>query len=161
MTVERHSGSNGSWTRADAIRLVPTTGGVEVDATNSLLDDLYAIDSSGGTPLRSAFNEVGKYFDKGQTSSIGTSPIADAVDGGECQRNYAIQARLYTLATLRLLQVGGAADYQRRFGGVLYCFLRGMSATDPGAGVYFHRPTWDEVLAWQDAMLGHGFWGQA
>jgi Tfp pilus tip-associated adhesin PilY1 len=90
VTVERHGGSNGSWTRADAIRLVPTTGGIEVDATNSLLSALYDIDSNYGTPLRSAFNEVGKYFDKSQSSSIGSSPIADAVDGGECQRNYAI-----------------------------------------------------------------------
>lgn len=90
VTVERHGGSNGSWTRADAIRLVPTSGSVEVDATNSLLSNLYDINSYSSTPLRAAFNEVGKYFDMSQTSSIGSSPIADAVDGGECQRNYAI-----------------------------------------------------------------------
>lgn len=90
VTVSRHGGSTNTYTCADAIRLVPVTGTVEVDSTNQLLDDLYSINSNGGTPLRSAFNEVGKYYDENQSSSIGSSPIADAADGGECQRNYAI-----------------------------------------------------------------------
>jgi Tfp pilus tip-associated adhesin PilY1 len=90
VSVSRHSGSTNTYTCADAIRLVPTTGTVEVDATNQLLDDLYSIQSNGGTPLRSAFNQVGKYFDTNQSSTIGASPIAAAADGGECQRNYAI-----------------------------------------------------------------------
>jgi exodeoxyribonuclease V beta subunit len=75
------------------------------------------------------------------------------------QRNYGTQARLYTLATLRLLGVGGEEAYQRRFGGVLYCFLRGMRTDDPSAGIHFHRPSWDEVLGWQREMLGDAFWG--
>ncbi len=90
VTVSRHGGSTNTYTCADAIRLVPVTGTVEVDATNQLLADLYSINSDGGTPLRSAFNEVGKYYDTNQSSTIGASPIAAAADGGECQRNYAI-----------------------------------------------------------------------
>jgi exodeoxyribonuclease V beta subunit len=82
-------------------------------------------------------------------------PAAVAV---HCERNYGIQARLYTLGTLRWLGITDAAGYEARFGGVLYCFLRGLDADDPGAGVYFHRPDWAEVLAWQTEMLDAGFW---
>ena len=28
----------------------------------------------------------------------------------------------------------------------------------PGSGVYFRRPSWDEVLAWQAQMLDAEFW---
>src|SRR5204862_7964825 len=61
-----------------------------------------------------------------------------------CQANYAIQAQLYTLAALRLLGVEDQRGYQARFGGVLYCFLRGMRPDAPGAGVRFQRPAWTE-----------------
>ena len=57
-----------------------------------------------------------------------------------CERDYAVQAQLYTLAAARLLGLRDAAAFERRFGGVLYCFLRGMRAGDPEAGVYFRRP---------------------
>jgi exodeoxyribonuclease V beta subunit len=78
-----------------------------------------------------------------------------------CAQHYGIQMQLYTLATLRLLGVDGPADYDRRFGGVLFCFLRGMTErqADTARGVQFSRPTWDQVLAWQRAMLGDSFWG--
>lgn len=77
-----------------------------------------------------------------------------------CLRHYDVQARLYTIAALRLLDVRDPADYERRFGGVLFCFLRGMDATvASGTGTHFHRPSWAEVLAWQGAMLEDRFWG--
>ena len=77
---------------------------------------------------------------------------------GHAERNYGTQARLYTLATLRLLGVDGEPAYERRFGGVLYCFLRGMRPDDATAGIHFHRPSWLEVLGWQREMLGDAFW---
>jgi exodeoxyribonuclease V beta subunit len=76
-----------------------------------------------------------------------------------CERNYAIQAQLYTLAALRLCGLDDEAAFERRFGGVLYCFLRGMSAGDPTAGVFFRRPRWSEILGWQGEMLGPSYWG--
>ena len=78
-----------------------------------------------------------------------------------CERGYAVQAQLYTLAAVRLLELTSADSFARRFGGVLYCFLRGMRAGDPDAGVYFHRPTWGEILDWQRAMLDPAYWGRA
>ena len=76
-----------------------------------------------------------------------------------CENNYDIQARLYTLAVLRLAGLSDRAAFERRFGGVLYCFLRGMRPGDEQAGIYFRRPDWQTMLDWQAEMLGSGFWG--
>jgi len=76
-----------------------------------------------------------------------------------CENNYEIQARLYTLAVLRLAGMSDRAAFEKRFGGVLYCFLRGMRPGDELAGVYFRRPDWQDVLNWQAEMLGSEFWG--
>jgi exodeoxyribonuclease V beta subunit len=76
-----------------------------------------------------------------------------------CEQHYAVQAQLYTLATLRLLGLTGGADFDRRFGGVLYCFLRGMREGDPGAGLFFHRPSWPEIIRWERSMLEPRYWG--
>jgi exodeoxyribonuclease V beta subunit len=76
-----------------------------------------------------------------------------------CESNYQIQARLYTLAVLRLAGLNDRAAFERRFGGVLYCFLRGMRPGDERAGTYFRRPDWQTVLNWQTEMLGSEFWG--
>jgi len=81
-----------------------------------------------------------------------------AVVAAHAQRNYAIQARLYTMAALRFLGIDSEAAHRRRFGGVLYCFLRGMRPDDTGAGVHFHCPSWQEVLGWQREMLSDSFW---
>ena len=45
---------------------------------------LFRIDSSGGTPLRSALLNVGRYFESG--NSWGPSPILSASDGGTWSR---------------------------------------------------------------------------
>jgi exodeoxyribonuclease V beta subunit len=82
---------------------------------------------------------------------------AEAVTA-HAQKNYAVQARLYTLAALRLLGIDSEAAHRERFGGVLYCFLRGMRPDDDGAGIYFHRPSWAEVVGWEREMLGDAFW---
>ncbi len=58
--------------------------------------------------------------------------------------NYGLQERLYALALVRALRITDAATYERRFGGTLYVFLRGL----PGA-VRSGRPTFGEIEAWQ------------
>jgi exodeoxyribonuclease V beta subunit len=76
-----------------------------------------------------------------------------------CENNYEIQARLYNLAVLRLAGLSDCDSFECRFGGVLYCFLRGMRPGDEQAGIYFRRPDWQTVLDWQAEMLGNEFWG--
>jgi len=78
-----------------------------------------------------------------------------------CENNYEIQARLYTLAVLRLAGLNDRVAFERRFGGVLYCFLRGMRPGDERAGTYFRRPDWQTAIDWQAEMLGNEFWGLA
>ncbi len=53
---------------------------------------LFSIDSSGGTPLRQALKDVGRYFDAddGKTGNLGTAPWASEEDGGACQQAFAI-----------------------------------------------------------------------
>lgn len=78
-----------------------------------------------------------------------------------CEGHYTVQAELYTVAVVRLLGISDADAFDRRFGGVVYCFLRGMRADDPTAGVYFRRPGWGEVQGGQRAMLDAGYWGRS
>lgn len=89
--VERHGSSTGSSTTADAVKFVGS-GSVNRDDTDTLLNTLYSIDSDGGTPLRSALNEVGRYFDQddGDNGNLGTSPYMCEADGGSCQQAFAI-----------------------------------------------------------------------
>jgi len=51
---------------------------------SSLLNQLFSVPASGGTPLRTALKSAGEYF-KGSNS-----PIQSEDDGGSCQQNYAI-----------------------------------------------------------------------
>jgi exodeoxyribonuclease V beta subunit len=76
-----------------------------------------------------------------------------------CAQNYDIQARVYTMAVLRLCGIATRDDCERRFGGVLFLFLRGRRANDDSAGIFFRKPAWDEILAWEADMLGQDFWG--
>jgi exodeoxyribonuclease V beta subunit len=75
-----------------------------------------------------------------------------------CGENYDVQARIYTIATLRLCGITTAAAYARRFGGVLFSFLRGLGGQ---GGIHFFTPAWEDILAWETDMLGQHFWGIA
>jgi len=76
--------------------------------------------------------------------------------GAHVRERYHLQAQLYSLALVKLLGLAGAAEYERRFGGMLFCFLRGMKPSlDGAAGLHFQRPRWDEVCAWE-ARLRRG-----
>ncbi|MCC7380509.1 MAG: UvrD-helicase domain-containing protein [Deltaproteobacteria bacterium] len=65
--------------------------------------------------------------------------------------SYLLQIKLYSLAFVRLLEIERPAEHESRFGGVLYCFLRGMRA--PGEGVLFRRPSWDQLLTWEEELI--------
>lgn|GEM_PF-1562561 len=67
------------------------------------------------------------------------------------EENYAIQARLYTLALVRALAIADEADFGRRFGGFVYFFVRSMDGRTP-AGTYVVSPTFHEVKAWEEAL---------
>jgi exodeoxyribonuclease V beta subunit len=67
--------------------------------------------------------------------------------------SYGRQEQLYSLALCRLLGVRDAAAYEACFGGVLYCFLRGMARAPVGSeGVWFGRPPWSQIVAWDEEL---------
>jgi type IV pilus assembly protein PilY1 len=64
---------------------------------DALLDEVFQVNSTGGTPLRSLLENVGKYFDDtdgaADHSALGFTdgtPIAAQADGGECQQNFTV-----------------------------------------------------------------------
>jgi len=61
---------------------------------------------------------------------------------------YGLQFILYTLAVCRFLEIAGPADYEARFGGGIYVFLRGL----PEAGQTCLRPSWEQLRAWERAL---------
>jgi len=78
-----------------------------------------------------------------------------------CEQHYDVQARLYVIAALRLCGIADPAEYSRRFGAVLFCFLRGRRPGGESEGMHSFTPTWDAILAWETEMLGQPFWGLA
>ena len=70
--------------------------------------------------------------------------------------HYTDQAMLYALAVVRLLGVRSRAEHDARFGGILYCFLRGFGAE---GGLWSARPSWDEIVAWDAGLRARRDWG--
>jgi exodeoxyribonuclease V beta subunit len=63
------------------------------------------------------------------------------------QKNYSLQAKIYTIGVTRLLGIQTEAEYEAGFGGLLYVFIRGITPAGGGKrGIYFHRPPWSEVV---------------
>ena len=88
----------------------------------------------------------------------------DATLQAHAEEHYAVQARLYALGVARMLQIRDAADHEARFGGVIYCFVRGLGApVGEGStpGLHLMLPTfsdlerWDRALRTEDAPWGH------
>ena len=57
---------------------------------DTLLESLYEMRASGGTPLRNALDNAGKYLSCSTNSLFGTCPAASASNGAECQQNFTI-----------------------------------------------------------------------
>jgi exodeoxyribonuclease V beta subunit len=58
--------------------------------------------------------------------------------------NYELQRRLYALALVKMLGVVDEADYEARFGGMVYVFLRALPE-----GLEIGRPSWAELEGWE------------
>ncbi len=74
--------------------------------------------------------------------------------------NYDLQARVYSLAVIRMMGIGSEQEYDARFGGVLYSFVRGLQPKGDGSeGLWFSRPAWSEVVSWERDLLHRDEWG--
>ncbi|TXD32080.1 AAA family ATPase [Lujinxingia vulgaris] len=68
--------------------------------------------------------------------------------------NYAEQAHLYTVALCRVLDIRTEDDYEARFGGLFYFYVRGMHPEHPGRGIYRARPAWREIVNFERSLFG-------
>ncbi|MCA9541445.1 MAG: PD-(D/E)XK nuclease family protein, partial [Myxococcales bacterium] len=69
------------------------------------------------------------------------------------EAHYDLQAQLYTLGMVRLLGLRDEESYDRRFGGLIYLFLRAFGGdAAPDDGVWFYRPSWPEVLGYEESL---------
>jgi exodeoxyribonuclease V beta subunit len=66
-------------------------------------------------------------------------------------RSYQLQAQLYSLALAKMLEIDSDGLHKRRFGGLLYCFMRGMGGPLDEEGrqpaVYYARPRFEDLVA--------------
>jgi exodeoxyribonuclease V beta subunit len=73
------------------------------------------------------------------------------------ERNYGLQALIYSVGVIRLLRIRSEAEYGQRFGGLLYIFLRGAGAeADHAHGIYFERPDWSEIRRHENELMKLG-----
>jgi exodeoxyribonuclease V beta subunit len=73
------------------------------------------------------------------------------------ERNYGLQALIYSVGVVRLLQIRSETDYDQRFGGLLYIFLRGAGAeADHAHGIYFERPDWSVMRHHENELMKLG-----
>jgi exodeoxyribonuclease V beta subunit len=91
-------------------------------------------------------NHLGDSYD-----SYHYSAMEQAMTG----HDYHLQAILYTLALHRWLKYKSPNyDYHTHIGGAYYLFIRGMSQTEPGNGVYFVLPEKPMIEALDDLFSG-------
>jgi exodeoxyribonuclease V beta subunit len=97
------------------------------------------------------------YFADWKSDSLGS--YAPDVIARHVAAHYGEQVMLYTLAVVKLIGVRSRADHEARFGGLLYCFLRGFDGD--GRGLWVARPSWDEIVAWDRRLRDRAFWKPA
>jgi exodeoxyribonuclease V beta subunit len=93
------------------------------------------------------------------------SDVLESYDPGPIEQHvkahYDIQAKLYSLALVKALGVHSEREYDSRFGGLVYVFLRGLEeATPRRPAVYFDRPAWGDILRYELQIIGHGAAGR-
>jgi exodeoxyribonuclease V beta subunit len=64
--------------------------------------------------------------------------------------HYLLQAQIYALGLVRMLRIRSESEYESRFGGLAYLFVRGMD--DRGRGVYFDRPPFARIVEWERGL---------
>ena len=79
----------------------------------------------------------------------------------EVMKNYELQLQIYILATSYWFKLDSEEKYNEKFGGVLYIFVRGIGRAiaisgdaeiSPNEGVYFKRPSWTELKAYETRL---------
>ena len=96
-----------------------------------------------------AFEEDGTVYFVDWKSDLLASYSPDVIRQ-HVRNHYESQAQVYAVAIAKLLGTCTDEEHKARFGGMFYCFLRGLDAG--GSGVWFARPDWQQVRAWEAAL---------
>jgi exodeoxyribonuclease V beta subunit len=93
------------------------------------------------------FQRAGKLFLLDWKSNLLPAYTPAALARAMRDNDYVRQYRLYLQALARWLRRlhGARFEFLRDFGGVYYLFLRGLNGRDEAGGVFFHRPTADDL----------------
>jgi exodeoxyribonuclease V beta subunit len=78
------------------------------------------------------------YFCDFKTETLSEPEWSAAATARHVARSFPLQPKLYRLAAIKMLKIETEEQYRSRFGGVVFCFLRGM----PENGIHFERPSW-------------------
>ncbi len=99
------------------------------------------------------FNDSGLYYFADWKSDFLPSYERGAIET-HVNEHYALQAKIYSVGIVRLLGIRSKEEYEKRFGGLLYLFLRGMKRAGDGTeGVYFQRPAWEEICLSERSLI--------
>ncbi|HUA32443.1 MAG TPA: UvrD-helicase domain-containing protein [Candidatus Binataceae bacterium] len=93
------------------------------------------------------FRQAGRIYFADWKSDLLDSYAPDAVER-VVRGRYENQKLIYSIGVVRLLGIRDERDYESRFGGLLYVFLRGIARAGGRQGIYFHRPSWSEVCGY-------------
>lgn len=94
------------------------------------------------------FRKSGRYFLLDwKTNLLFGGYAAEVVRQSIVECDYTRQYRLYLQALARWLRGphGAPFDREKHFGGIYYLYVRGLNGRDESAGVYFHRPTAEDL----------------
>ena len=88
------------------------------------------------------------YFVDWKSDTLPSYAAADLAP--HVSENYREQLGLYALALVKLLGARTEDEYLARFGGAIYCFLRGLDGD--GGGLWSARPSWAEIMGWSEDL---------
>ena len=90
------------------------------------------------------------------------SDYSDARMHERVQQMYQLQLDVYSLALVKMFGLQDAQVFEERFGGVIYLFLRGLEEGRGQQGVYFRRPSREDIMGYERRIMdqpvarGHG-----
>lgn len=97
------------------------------------------------------FEHEGKvFFADWKSDTLGRYDTAELEQ--HVRAHYETQAWLYSIAILKMFEIGDEAAFEERFGGYMYAFLRGIDG-DPGRGFFLHRPSLDAIAEYERNLV--------
>lgn len=150
---------------AEFLDVIRRWGGIYAMALEGLADSAKAIRGMLKGIIDLIFEHGGKYYIAdwktnildGERSAFDIDParpLESRIATEIAHSQYSLQWAIYAVALHRHLRnTLPGYDYATHFGGVRYCFVRGMSPAHPGAGVWVQTPPPPEAMAALDGFF--------